>query len=227
MADKTNPELAQSDAVSQVDGSEQELEGEDALDDQNYSPEFIERLIKNPPLLPGENSYEFEQLFEHFENTHLGRAKSPTEYVLVANVTLLTWEVMRYYRIKASITVNQQRGAVESLFMKTHEGASMEGAAAGLRASASVSADAWFSDPAFRARAAKSFEAAGFAPDAVEAEAFQRSLPTLETIDRLIASAQKRLMSFLKDLERRYGSRGAEVRLLAVREVSRAAGEKK
>jgi hypothetical protein len=111
MADKTNPELAQSDAVSQVDGSEQELEGEDALDDQNYSPEFIERLIKNPPLLPGENSYEFEQLFEHFENTHLGRAKSPTEYVLVANVTLLTWEVMRYYRIKASITVNQQRGA--------------------------------------------------------------------------------------------------------------------
>jgi hypothetical protein len=33
-------------------------------------------------------------------------------------------------------------------------------------------------------------------------------------------------MSFLKDLERRYGSRGAEVRLLAVREVSRAADEK-
>jgi hypothetical protein len=52
-------------------------------------------------------------------------------------------------------------------------------------------------------------------------------LPALATIDRLIASAQKRLMSLLKDLERRYGSRGAEVRLVAVQAVSRASGEKK
>jgi hypothetical protein len=90
-----------------------------------------------------------------------------------------------------------------------------------------VSADGWFRDADFRERAAKGFEAAGFASNAVEAEAFQRSLPALATIDRLIASAQKRLMSLLKDLERRYGSRGAEVRLVAVQAVSRASGEKK
>jgi hypothetical protein len=226
MADKINPDLGQSDAASQVHDLEQEVR-EEELDDDDYTPAFISRLLDDLPLLPDEDRDEFLQVFCQFEYTPSGRAKTAVEFTIVFNATMLLWELLRYYRVRAGITLNQQRGAVESLFRKTHSGAAMEGAAAGLRASASVSADAWFSDAAFRAQAAKSFEAAGYASNAVEAEAFQRSLPTLAAIDRLIASAQKRLTSFLNDLERRYGSRGAEMRLVAVQAVSRASGGKK
>ena len=48
----------------------------------------------------------------------------------------------------------------------------------------------------------KMFEKAGYPPNAVEVEAFQRALPTLATIERLIVSAQKRLDRFLKELEK-------------------------
>jgi hypothetical protein len=190
-------------------------------------PRFIKCVLDNPPVLPGEHPGESVLLFEQFEYSHLGRAKTVAEYIIVFNATTLTWELIRYHRMKVAIMHSHQRGAVESLFRKTHEGASMAGAESGLRAMASVNADQWFVDEAYRQRAAKRFEAAGYASNAVEAEAFQRSLPTLATVDRLIASAQKRLAGFLKDLENRFSSRGAEVRLVAAHAVYCASGEKK
>ena len=48
---------------------------------------------------------------------------------------------------------------------------------------------------------AKMIENAGYPPNAVEVEAFQRALPALATIERLIVSAQKRLDKFLKEME--------------------------
>jgi hypothetical protein len=225
MTHDTKKDLAENGALPEIAEAEHEV-SEVELDDDDYMPYFIKCVLENPPVLPNEKPGEFVLLFEQFEYSHLGRAKTVAEYTIVFNATTLTWELMRYHRMKVAILLNHQRGAVESLFRKTHEGASMAGAESGLRAMASVNADQWFGDAAYRARAAKLFEAAGYASNAVEAEAFQRSLPTLATIDRLIASAQKRLTSFLKDLERRYGSRASEMRLVAIQAVSRASGEK-
>jgi hypothetical protein len=98
----------------------------------------------------------------------------------------------------------------------------MEGAASGLRAAAYLSANDWFADPRSRTEVAKNFEAAGYAPDALGAEAFKRSLGSLATIEKLIASAQKRLIAFLKDLERRYVSRAAEMHVTAAKAIARA-----
>jgi hypothetical protein len=43
-------------------------------------------------------------------------------------------------------------------------------------------------------------------------ETFQLSLPLLTTIDRQIASAQKQLMAFLKEIDRRESRRAAAQR---------------
>ena len=77
---------------------------------------------------------------------------------------------------------------------------------------ASQKARKWMSDPAFRKTASKSFEAAGFGQDAVEAEAFSRALPEISTIERLIVSAQRRLNDFLKQLTDRRDKRVATMR---------------
>jgi hypothetical protein len=97
----------------------------------------------------------------------------------------------------------------------------MEGVSSGLRIAANQNAKEYLTDPRSRALAIKDFEAAGYSPDAVEAEAFQRSLAALATIENLIVSAQRRLMSFLKELDSRYGSGAAEMRLTAMNIVTR------
>ena len=200
----------------------EEREEEEELDDDDYMPDFIRSLLERLPLLPNETEAEFMQVFCSFEYMGTSRAKTVGEYVLVYSITLLTWEVIRYARMKIALMLNQQRSAVEAMFRKTHEGAAMEGAASGLRIAGNQSANGWFADPASRAQSAKNFEAAGFAPNAVEADAFMRALPSLATIERLMESAQKRLMAFLKDLEKRYGSRADEMRVTSMQAIVRA-----
>jgi hypothetical protein len=218
MTDKINPDLSENNGPAEI---------EDADDDRDYTPRSIKRLLDNPPLLPGEDPNEFVQLFEEFEYRDSGFAKTATEYILVYTVTMLTWELMRYQRLKVALLLNQQRAAVESLFRKTHDAAMVKGTGPALTIEANQSARAWFADPAYRAQAAKKFEAAGYAAGAAEAEAFERSLGALARIENLVASAQKRVMSFLKDLESRFGSRAAEMRMVATKAVGRVSGEDK
>jgi hypothetical protein len=201
---------------------QRETETEEESDDDDCTPYFIRPLLENPPLLPHESRDHFMQIFRSFEFGDTCTAKTATEYLLVYSITVLTWEVIRYHRMKIALMLNQTRPAVEALFRKTHEGAAMEGAATGLRIAGNLSANEWFADPVSQRKHARRFEAAGFAPNAVEGEAFMRSLTSLATIETLIVSAQKRLSTFIRDLERRYGNRGAEMRLTAMEAIARA-----
>ncbi len=203
--------------------TEETQEAEKELDDYDYTPPFIDKLLKNLALLPPEYREDFESVFERFEFTHLGRAKTELEYILVNEATKLVLNIERYERVKGAIFLNEQRPAVESLFRKTHEGAAMQNAGAGLRAAAHLDGQKYFSDPAFRTKADAAFEAAGYAPGALEGETFLRALPSLSVIERQIASAQKRLIGILKELEARYSSRDEEKKMTVAKGKSRAA----
>lgn len=66
------------------------------------------------------------------------------------------------------------------------------------------------------------FAASGYAPDAVDIEAFQQALPQIANIDRQIGAAQRQLLAFLKEIERRNARRAEEYRNVARNAVSRA-----
>jgi hypothetical protein len=163
-------------------------------------PIFIKKLIEDIEhyLLPGECKDDFLLTFDTLED-HF-KTKNLPEYVVVMDCTILVWEVLRYRRVKIGVIRNHQRNAAESLFRKSYEGHPPKDAAR-----------RYFSDPIFREESRDAFEAAGFSRDAVEVEAFSRSLPALAEIERQIASAQKRIATFMKDLERRYAERGARL----------------
>ena len=120
--------------------------------------------------------------------------------------TILVWEVRRFRRMKIGVIRSHHRYAVETQFRRTHEGRVPKDAA-----------QKYFSDPVFREESRKAFVAAGFSDDAVEVEAFSRSLTAVAAIERQIASAQKRIATFTKDLERRYAERGARVALASLK----------
>jgi hypothetical protein len=168
-------------------------------EDKNYMLLVVQRLLAAPPLLPNEKLKDFMQLFESLEA--YGKPRTDRDTMAVYQATVLTWDVLRYQDMKVGVLRSHQRAALVSLLSKTHEGAAIKGAEAAVMIDADQKATRWFADPASRPAMAKMIENAGYPPNAVEVEAFQRALPTLATIERLIVSAQKRLNSFLKDLE--------------------------
>jgi hypothetical protein len=189
------------------------------FDDKNFPPQIIKRLLQAPPVLPHESRDEFAELFDSFE---LYTAPQTTpDYLAVYQVTVLTWEILRYQDMKVSLVRNHQRSALDSMLRKTHEGAMLKGAEQAVKIDADRHAKNWFGNPASRPAMVKAFELAGYSPRAVETLAFERALPALATIESLIVSAQKRLAIFLKDLEKRSEDRAAKLRAAADQAIAK------
>jgi hypothetical protein len=189
-------------------------EAEEHLDDSDYEPDFVKNLRKNPPLLGNECQVDFEMIFESYEFTHSGRAKTDAEYLLVYQASVLTMQLIRYERMKVAIVSNQRPPAAESLFRRTHDKkAESKDELSEARATARESSSMYFADPEYRKKLASKLEKAGYSSEAVDAEAFLRALHPLATIDRLIASAEKRLMTIIKKLEGCYASRDPEMKM--------------
>jgi hypothetical protein len=187
-----------------------EVPKEEEFDENDYAPGFVEQLLRNPDRLPRNFREDFVRIFESFEWSHHGRAKTAIEYMLVTEATKLVLTLTHLDRMEDTILLNQQRPAVESLFRRTHEGAAMQNVEAGIRSAAVISANEYFADPAFKLKADKSFEAAGYAPNALEGEAYLRAQSSLAIIHREKAVNRKALFNILKDLETRYSSRHPE-----------------
>jgi hypothetical protein len=192
--------------------AEQEVEAtvEEEYDDTDYSTDYYMNFICKPPLLPHEDLAAFDKLVDDIKENSSFVVKTPMEHFLVTQVITLMHNLTRYEAMKVALMQSQKRPVLEDLFMKTEDPTAMDPAAA--KGLAFKNAGMWFANPEFRASAAKGFEAAGYSPNAIEVEAFQRSLPSLSTLDRLIASAQKRVLTLMKELEKRCRDREAEER---------------
>jgi hypothetical protein len=188
---------------------EQEVEftEEELFDDEDYQLDFIKAWLEDPPLLPGEDRGEFEQMFESFEFFHNGRPKTVLEYMMVKQATSITWELMRYERMKVNILVYQGRSAAEAVYRKSYENLATEGEPKEFKNSVRKWTQHYFADPEYRAAYAAKLEAGGYGADAIEAEGFQRSLYSLSQLDRLIANLEKRLFGILKRLDEIYAGR--------------------
>lgn len=195
------------DQPNKPDVKDNQQNAESQKDTVERLPLFVRTWLKNPPLLPGESRSDLVEIFGSYELTHAGKAKTNAEYWMVCRATTLTLEIMRYERMKVAIMRLKERPAVESMLRKTHPGAAMADAAAGVQAMCHLDADKYYADPKQKEKSSKDFESAGFGPHAVEGEAFILSLPSLATLESMIASKEKRLRNISIDLEARYLTR--------------------
>jgi hypothetical protein len=170
-------------------------------DDSDRTPWFIQKMIDDPPVLPGESAEAFVGVFQSFE---LSEGEPPTtdaEYLLVYQATMVTWELLRLERTKVKVLKYQGRFAAEVVYRKSYESLTGEADSKGVAGAARKWGERYFADPEYRKAFAAKLEAAGYGADAVEAEAFRRSLPSIAQIERLIASSEKRLLNILKRLD--------------------------
>jgi hypothetical protein len=218
MTDKRFDELQNVDQVEE--GYEEEDETE--FDDAEYTPAFIQKVLDDPELLPHQIREDFVWVFEEFEYSHLGRAKTTYEYILVNEAAKLVLGLQHLDRLENAILTTVRRPALESLMRKTHEAAPMKGAEAAIRGSAVLRATQYFTDPAFKVKSDREFEAAGYGPDALESEAYLRSLSSLTVIHRQKAADRKALFSILRELEARFTSRHPEKKITVKKTKTRS-----
>jgi hypothetical protein len=192
-------------------GEQEQQNGEEGYDDADYMPDFIEAVLEDPPILPGECKDDFVALFESFELDSPQRPKTDLEYTWALEATIARWELLRYERLKVGIIAVQQRSAVEALHRKAY-GFKPAGKKEryDLRNSAREGSMRFYSEPDYKEEFTKTLERNGFGRHAAEAASFLRALPSLAVVDRLINSAQKRLNDALKKLDAAYAARDPE-----------------
>jgi hypothetical protein len=184
-------------------------------------PHFIQRQLNNPPLLPGESVRDFNTLFRELEYSAEGGAETAADYAIVYQATVLIWILQRLEHMRAAIIRHFGPAAVAALFRRTSEYGEAEPGSLAYR-KAAAEAENYFASEHAKKQAQERFAKAGFAADAVEVEAFQQALSQLAIIDRQIAVAQRQLLSFLKEIDRRNSRRAEEFREVANNTVSRA-----
>ena len=69
-------------------------------------PPAIGAMLENPPLLPNESKEGFDQVYDDFLDP-LAPETVPQHW-LVWDSAILTWEVMRYRRMKVAYVLNQR-----------------------------------------------------------------------------------------------------------------------
>ena len=191
-----------------------------AQDPPHLIPRIIQRQLDNPPILPGESASEFRSLFRGLEMSAQG-GWTPADYTMIYQATTLTWRVIGLERVRSALIRHQRPAAVVALIRRTNE---FGGAEPGSIAYMTAPGEAieYFKSEEGKKKIETRFAAAGYAQESVDVETFQLSLAFLTTIDRQIASAQKQLMAFLKEIDRRESRRADALRKAALNAISHA-----
>ena len=138
-------------------------------------PIFIQKLLDNPPVLPGESVREFNTLFREIEYSAEGGEKTAADYVVNYQATVLMWNLQRIDRLIVAVIRHMRPAAVAALLRRTSEYGETEAGSLAHR-KAHVEALAYFTSEDVKKQVLARFANAGYAPDAVEVEAFEQAL---------------------------------------------------
>jgi hypothetical protein len=184
-------------------------------------PLFIRRQLDNPPILPGENAREFKNLFYQIEYSAEDRAKTAADYLMNYQATVLIWNLQRTERLIVAVIRHKQLPAVAALIRRTNKSGECEPGSVSYREAHEVALD-YFSSEEVQKRLLQRFAKSGYAPDAVEVEAFEQAFPQLTILYRQQATAQRQLLVFLKEIDRRNSRRAKDLRKVVNNVLSRA-----
>ncbi|MET4221765.1 hypothetical protein ABIB00_007001 [Bradyrhizobium sp. LB14.3] len=187
---------------------------------QSYPvPRYIQGQLAHPPIGPNESVAEFRALFYDLASAVQAGHRAAAEYAMLFQATLLTFRTMGLERIRSAIIQHMRPEAVVALIRLT-DGAVERNSTAYFEVN--DHRKEYFSNKEGKAKIEARFASMGYAADAVDVEAFQLALPSLALVDRQINAAQKQLMAFLREIDRRDAKRGEDLRRAALGAVSRA-----
>jgi hypothetical protein len=188
---------------------------------QNRVPRFIQKRLDNPPVIAGESPVQFRIMFGELECVCLENGGTAAEYIMVYEVAVLTWRLMRVESLRVSIIRHHRPQAVLALIRRSGEnGEPEQGSLAHVRTG--LEAMTYFASKDVRQKVETKFAEAGYAEDAVEVEAYLQSQKAQVQIERETAAARRQLLEFLKEIERRSVKSAKQLREAALKAVKSA-----
>jgi hypothetical protein len=184
-------------------------------------PFFIRKQLDNPPVLPGENAREFKTLFHEIEYSAEGGQKTAADYMIDYEATKLMWNLQRIDRMIVAIIRHMHPAAVIALARRTSKYGEAEPGSVAHQLAYAEALD-YFTSEDTKKTLLERFANAGYAPDAVEVEAFQQALTQITSLNHLQTVARRQLLAFLKEIDRRNSRRAKELRKVADKVMSRA-----
>jgi uncharacterized protein YdiU (UPF0061 family) len=183
-------------------------------------PIFICKQLESPPLLPGESKREFNILFREIEYSAEGGKKTAADYAVDYQATVLMWNLQRIDRMIIALIRHVRPEAVVALIRRTSKYGETEPGSLAYR-EAHVQALEYFTSEDAKKQMLERFANAGYAPDAVEVEAFERALAQFTNLNQQQTVARRQLLAFLKEIDRRNSRRAKELRKVADNVMSR------
>ena len=191
------------------------------LSKRDYKPGFIRRLLEKAPLLPTESREELLALYHEFECSDDSAPATAAEHMMLFEVVMLITNIQRLERHRRDFILHHRPAAVAALIRRTSKYGEVD-AGSEVHETEKQQASSYFTSGEVKKKLEKQFSAAGYGPDAVDVEACNQSSAACAKFDQQIANARRQLMAFLKELDRRYARRAAEIRNTAINAVERA-----
>ncbi|WP_238296019.1 hypothetical protein [Methylobacterium soli] len=170
-------------------------------------PRHLDFLLEERPLLPGETAEQYDTLLRTF----IGQVKpvDVIEAIWVKDIVDLIWEAKRCRRWRGQILAQARLQAATALILPVLEARNHNAFKPDFeqRREAESLALGWLDGNANEALATgELLRARGLTPADVTAHAFQLKLPDIERIERMIASADHRRDTLLREIERKRAS---------------------
>jgi hypothetical protein len=169
----------------------------------------IESLFENPPLLKTEDPEKYKRWVDSFACAI--QPRDLMECVLLKDYVELEWEVVRYRRMRTALIEGSAREAFKSLLRSVlnrgdHTEEELE------KHAASLARDLEANLRGELLSANLSSMVLGVTPDIVIAEVFALRSKEMATLDKMLASAERRRNAALQEIEKRRAQMGRRLR---------------
>lgn len=151
----------------------------------------LNALLGRPPLLEGEDASAYEALAQEIQD--YVQAKDAIDLISARDLTNLTWEIERLRRARDHVMRSSAHKGLRILLQPL----------VGLMEIDELCVDWAKRDPAAVKEVSRLLAKAGIDPDAIGAQTLRVELPTIESIDTLIARAEARRHVTLREMDRR------------------------
>jgi len=152
-------------------------------------------------LLPGESSQDFEAIRQMMVDDI--RPETNIEWLWTLDIVELSWEILRYRRLKKRILDSHRASAIEAILQRL-DGEGLPAVALPMvRTRARQTAAEWRDSREAAIEIEARLDRHGFDPININAEVFVQARESFDMFDRLIQSAQNRRIILLREISLR------------------------
>jgi hypothetical protein len=161
-------------------------------------PNEIAALMGQPCLLPGENRRDYEILRLMMINDV--QPRTTIEWLWTFDLIELSWEVLRYRRLKQKVLVTNRAAAIEAILWEL-DGACLPTPTLGVsRLENRRNAIEWRDDPKAAAEIEERLRRHGWDTAAINARVFVQARDAFSMLDNLMSAAQGRRIALLREI---------------------------